>query len=118
VTRGDAGDLHHTDTVLQLGAEAGVVVVLDRLIGVADRSLAMADDGAEWYWTLCDCGCESSPAHLLYVSADELDEVGEVTADVGERTRTRRSLVPPTHRPFRVACVVTPVAAVDVQDTT
>src|SRR5215217_691765 len=118
VAGGDARDLRHADAVLQLGAEAGVVVVLDRLIGIADRSLAMTDDDTKWHRTLRDRGCESSAAYLLYVSAKELDEVREVTADVGERTRTRSALVPPTHRPLRVTRVVAPVAAVDVQDAT
>src|SRR5215217_1225176 len=43
--------------------------ITPRLIDVADRSLAMADDGAEWHRTLHDRGCESSAAYLLYISA-------------------------------------------------
>ena len=102
--------------MLKLSAEAGVVLVLHRLIGVAYRSLAVTDDGTERDRTLRDRSCESSAAYLLYVSAEELDEVREVTADVGECTGTRSSLVPPTHRPLRIARVVAPVATVDVED--
>ena len=78
----------------------------------------MADDGAEWHWALRDRGRKSAAAHLLHVAAEELDEVRDVAADVGERAGARRSLVPPAHRPLRVARVVAPVAAVDVQDAT
>jgi hypothetical protein len=85
VAGSDAGDLHDADAALQSGAEAGVVVVLHWLIGVADRGLAMADDGAKWYRAFRDCGCKSAAAHLLYVTAEELDQVGDVAADVGER---------------------------------
>ena len=115
---GDTGDLHHTYGVLELGAEAGVVVVLDRLIGVAHRGLPMADNGAEWHRPLRDGSRESAAAHLLNVAAEELDEIGNVAADVGECARSRCSLVPPTDRPLRVARVVAPVPAVDVQDAT
>ena len=115
---GDTGDLHHTDGVLELGAEAGVVVVLDRLIGVAHCGLPMADDGAEWHRPLRDGSRESAAAHLLHVAAEELDEVRNVAADVGERAGARCSLVPPADRPLRVARVVAPVAAVNVQDAT
>ena len=84
VAGGDAGDLHDTDALLESGAEAGVVVVLDRFVGVAHRGLPMADDSAEWHRALRDRGRESAAAHLLYITAEELDEVRNVAADVGE----------------------------------
>ena len=115
---GDAGDLHNTDAALEPGAEAGVVVVLDCLVGVAHLDLPMADDRAEWYRPLRDGGRESAAAHLLHVPAEELHEVGDMAADVGERAGARGSLVPPADRPLRVARVVAPVPAVDVQDAT
>jgi hypothetical protein len=81
----DAGDLHYTDAAFKLSAEAGVVVVLHWLIGVAHRGLTMADDRAEWYRAFSDCGCKSAAAHLLNIPTKELDQVRNVAADVRER---------------------------------
>src|SRR5215207_5688423 len=78
----------------------------------------MADNGAEWHRPLRDRGRKSATAHLLNVAAEELDEIGDVAADVGECPRSRCSLVPPTDGPLRVARVIAPVPAVDVQDAT
>src|SRR5688572_24872437 len=78
----------------------------------------MADNGAEGYRPLRDGSREPAAAHLLNIAAEELDEIGDVAADVSECPRSRGSLVPPTDGPPRVACVVTPVPAVDVQDAT
>src|SRR5688500_8083928 len=76
----------------------------------------MADNGAEGYLPLHDGRREPAAAHLLNVAAEELDEIGDMAADVGECPRSRGSLVPPTDGPLRVACVLAPVPAVDVQD--
>ncbi len=78
----------------------------------------MADDGAEWHRALGDRGRKSAAAHLLYIPAEELDQVRDVAADVGERAGARGSLVPPADRPLRVARVVAPVPGVDVQNAT
>ena len=87
---GHAGDLHDSGTVLELGAEAGVVVVLDRLVLVAHRDLTVTDHGAQRHRPLGDGGGEAAAAHLLDVTAQEFGEVRGVAADVGERARTRR----------------------------
>src|SRR5215218_341863 len=76
----------------------------------------MADNGAEGYRPLRDGSREPAAAHVLNVATEELDEIGDVAADVGECPRSRGSLVPPTDGPLRVACVVAPVPAVDVQN--
>src|SRR5829696_6269263 len=78
----------------------------------------MADNGAEGYRPLRDGSREPAAAHVLNVATEELDEIGDVAADVGECPRSRGSLVPPTDGPLRVARVVAPVPAVDVQDAT
>ena len=78
----------------------------------------MADDNAQWHRSLRDRGRESAAAHLLHVTAEELDEVRDVAADVGECAGAGSALVPPADRSLRVACVVAPVPAVDVQDAT
>ncbi len=95
---GDAGDLYDADALLETGTEAGVVVVLDRLVGVADRGFAVPHDCAEWHRPLGDCCRESAAVDLLYIPAEELDEVGNVAADVGEGAGARGSLVPPADR--------------------
>ena len=48
-------------------------------------------------------------------AAQELGQVDQVAADVGERARARAALVAPAHRARRVAAVVAPVVAVEVQ---
>ena len=78
-----SGDLHHPDGLLQLGAEAGVVVVLHRLKGVGHLGLSMADNSTEWHRPLSDRGGKSAAAHLLYIAAQELDEIRGVATDIG-----------------------------------
>ena len=97
---GDAGDLHHTHGLLQSGAEGGVVVVLDRLVSIAHRGLPVTDDGAEWHRALGYRSRKSAAAHLLYIASEELDEVGDMAADVGERAGARSSLYRQLIGPF------------------
>ena len=78
----------------------------------------MADDSAQWHWSLRDRGRESAAAHLLHLTAEELDEVRNVAADVGERAGAGSALVSPADRCFGVASVVAPVPAVEMQDAT
>ena len=115
VAGGDPGDLHHPHPVVERGAEAGVVVVLHRLVGVADRGPAVTGHRSERSRPLRDGGGEASAAHLADVAAEELGQVGGVAAHVGERPRTRAALVAPAHRALGVAGVVAPVPDVDVQ---
>jgi len=115
---GDAGDLHYTDAAFKLSAEAGVIVVLHWLKGVAHRGLAMADNRAEWYGAFSDRGCKSAAADLLNIPTEELDQVRDVAADVCERAGARGTLVPPADRALWVARVVAPVTGVDVQNAT
>jgi hypothetical protein len=85
VAGGDAGYLHDADALLEPGAEAGVVLVLDRLVGVSHLDLLMADDGAEWRRPLRDGGRKSATAHLQHIPAEELHQVGSMAANVRKR---------------------------------
>ena len=89
---GDPGDLDHTGAVGVLGAEGGVVVVLDGLVGVAHRNVSVADHGGQRHGPLGDRSGEPPAAHLDRVAAEELRQVRGVAADVGERAGSRAPL--------------------------
>ena len=57
VPGGDPGDLEAAGAVLELGGEGGVVVVLDGLVGVADRGVVVAHDGAQRQRAACRSRC-------------------------------------------------------------
>src|SRR5262245_28084904 len=78
----------------------------------------MPDDRAEWHWPLRDRRREPAAADLLRISAEELHEIRDMATDVGECPGAWGSLVPPADRALRIARVVAPVTAVDVQNLT
>ena len=64
MSRGDPRHLDDADALGELGAEAGVVVVLDRFVAVAHRRLAVPDDRAQRHRPLLDRSDEPAAAHL------------------------------------------------------
>ena len=116
MTGGDPGHLDDAGAVGERGTERGVVVVLHRLVGVADLDLAVPDDRPQGHRTLGDGGGEPTAAHLGDVPGQELGQVRGVAADVGQGAGAGSALVAPGHRTLRVGGVVAPVARVEVQD--
>ena len=91
------------------------VVVLDRLAHVAELGLGVAVGRAERHDALGDLGREGGAADAGHRSADELGEVDEVAADVGEGAGAGAALVAPGHGRLRAQGVVAPVAPVEVR---
>ena len=94
--------------------EGRVVVVLHRLAFVADVGAAVARHRAEGERSLGDDGRESAAADGGDVAAEELHEIGDVAAEVGERAGTGGAAKAPTHRRLRVGGVVRPVPGAHV----
>ena len=91
------------------------VLVLDRLADVAEsRPRACPTAAPSGSGALGDDGREHGTADGLDRPAEELGEVDEVAADVGQRARAGTALVAPAHRRRRVDAVVAPVVAVEV----
>ncbi len=91
------------------GVEGHDVLVLDRLAYVTELRCRVADDGADRHCALGDDGGEYCAANRLDRSAEELREVDDVAADVGQCPRPGTSLVAPAHRPRGVDAVVAQV---------
>ena len=98
VSGGDAGHLEAAGAAFEVCGEGRVVVVVDRLEDVADRGVVVAHDGAERQRALVDDGAEPSAADGLDVAAEELGDVRQVAADVGQRTGAGAALEAPAHR--------------------
>ena len=116
VAGGDPGDRERADGARgEVRRERGYVVVLDRLLDIGELGPRVAVGRAGCEVALLHLGREGGAADLRHRAADELGEVDEVAADVGEGPGARAALVPPRHRRLRAAGVVAPVAAVEVR---
>ena len=114
---GDPGHREGADRAAgECRGEGGDVLVLHRL----PHSLT----GTPPAWpTACPSGTgrsftvvEERAADRADRAAEELAEVDQVAADVGQRPATRAAAVAPAHRGVGVGAVVAPVAAVEVHD--
>ena len=65
---GDPGDLEAAGAVLELGGEGCVVVVLDGLVGVADRGVVVAHDGAQRQRAACSMAVLNRPPLIEVMS--------------------------------------------------
>src|SRR5699024_7254514 len=115
---GDARDLEGAGAGGEFDAEAGVVVVADGFELVADLGVVVSDDVAERQRAGSDRGVEASARDLLDGTGEEFDGVGQVAADIGQRSAAELALVAPAHRCGGGAGVVRPVPGVDVLDFT
>ena len=112
---GDPGDVEIAGGAIgEANREARPVVVLDGLEGVADCHLGVADDMAEGQRPLRDHGGQLRAGDLGDWAAEELGGVGEVAAEIGQRTGPGPTAVAPGDRGLRVGAVVGPVLGVDV----
>jgi len=92
------------------------VVVLHRLGLVRELGPGVAVGRPEGHEPLGDLRREGGATDLGHRPADELGEVDEVAADVGERAGAGGAAVAPGHGCPRAARVVAPVASVEVGD--
>ena len=94
--------------------EGGDVLVLHRATVVADRALGVPVGDAERHRPLRDERGERGAADLDDRTADELRQVEQVAADVGERAGAGSAAVAPGDRRGRVQRVVAPVVPVEM----
>ena len=95
--------------------EAGPVVVLDGLALVTHLDVRVPDNGAQRHRPGRDGGGQRRPGDRLDRAEQELGDIGEVAAQVGERAGAGLAPVAPAHRRLRVTAVVGPVLRADVQ---
>jgi hypothetical protein len=76
----------------------------------------VADRGAQRHRPVLHRGAEDSAGHGAQRPAEELAEVDQVAADVGERAGAGAAPVPPADRRVRVEAVIAPVVPVEVAD--
>src|SRR5699024_6196715 len=116
VAGGDARDLEDSGAGGEIDAEARVVVVADGLELVADLGVVVSDNVTERQWAGGDRGVETSARDLLDGAGEEFDGVGQVAADISQRSAAELAPVAPAHRCGGGAGVVRPVPGVDVAD--
>ena len=93
----------------EAGGEAGPVVVLDGLALVTHLDVRVPDNGAQRHRPGRDGGGQRRPGDRLDRAEQELGDIGEVAAEVGERAGAGPTAVAPADRRMRVAAVVGPV---------
>jgi hypothetical protein len=97
--------------------EAGPVVVPDGLALVADLDVGVPHDGIQRHRPRGDGGRQRRAGDRLDRAEHELGDVGEVAAQVGQRTGAGLTAVAPAHRRLPITAVVRPVLRADVQRT-
>src|SRR5207253_8824328 len=95
--------------------EDGESLVVPRLVLVTHLDPGVSQRGSQRYRTLGHHRAQCTAADRLDRSTQVLGDVDQVAADVTEGAGTRPAAVPPADRCARVATVVAPVVAVEVQ---
>ena len=83
VTGRHPGHLEPADAILELRGKRCIVIVLDRLVLLADRDVVVAHHVTKGQRSLRDGGAETATADREGLAAEEFRDVGQVAADVG-----------------------------------